>query len=659
MFGSVVVRLVGQKKVSEDSSALNSITAPEFWMQHPKLSKTLLSLLKLAANVLDTSRLSNSHKQQQTPEADNKESSEAVTQSADKVSPINALPLDLSLTNVLTKYVTCKDINASNRYKKKITNSNVSICPTKSCNNKISNTENYLVSMETYIERSFSSEMELASALVPVLCLLSRLSPGLQIEDKDLRSLSSEFQSVLMSLLSSAVYNIRCLAAKSLVSLTPISEQAVLMETLLTLIHKSDPINTNERNGCLFAVKCCVERSPDGGVSTSFCDWQLVEQRIIRVVTDIQQCYVNRALAVDVLLILNHRTTPVDIPTNEHVITLYPIGFYEFLEKTVRYNLEYFEGTERQELLMKCLNDPAYEVVVVALHFIRDIKYKNVPIDSLIYLLTTKVLIERPDKKTLVFSELLCDIIEEEDTKNSFIRLPALSECLNLSKMLQGKYGSSFLRNGLVIFAYILSRNFESIPLEPSVTFTQKIIEYADENSMEEFRLSSCKAISYLLPKLLACPCRYLNPLKRVIISLCLNLLTDENEEIRRKASVLLVAKLDPKSAIPLHANKTIDLLLLRATELCCSNDDIILLHSIYDCFIPVKKADNREDGVSLFHSVRRNLYKEQHQINLVISNCMSVIRSKGSQIIRNELDTLSQMKNVVYVSSSLNDLLV
>ncbi|XP_071535152.1 tRNA (32-2'-O)-methyltransferase regulator THADA-like isoform X2 [Panulirus ornatus] len=45
LYGAVVPRMVGQKKVQDDSSTLNSLTAPEFLSRHPVLADFLLKLL--------------------------------------------------------------------------------------------------------------------------------------------------------------------------------------------------------------------------------------------------------------------------------------------------------------------------------------------------------------------------------------------------------------------------------------------------------------------------------------------------------------------------------------------------------------------------------------------------------------------------------------
>ncbi|ROT78520.1 Thyroid adenoma-associated protein-like protein [Penaeus vannamei] len=45
LYGAVVPRMVGQKKVRDDSSVLNSLTAPEFLARHPSLAQSLLKML--------------------------------------------------------------------------------------------------------------------------------------------------------------------------------------------------------------------------------------------------------------------------------------------------------------------------------------------------------------------------------------------------------------------------------------------------------------------------------------------------------------------------------------------------------------------------------------------------------------------------------------
>nr|XP_045582396.1 thyroid adenoma-associated protein homolog [Procambarus clarkii] len=45
LYGAVVPRMVGQKKVRDESSTLNSLTAPEFLFRHPNLAESLLQLL--------------------------------------------------------------------------------------------------------------------------------------------------------------------------------------------------------------------------------------------------------------------------------------------------------------------------------------------------------------------------------------------------------------------------------------------------------------------------------------------------------------------------------------------------------------------------------------------------------------------------------------
>ncbi|XP_042881399.1 thyroid adenoma-associated protein homolog isoform X2 [Penaeus japonicus] len=61
LYGAVVPRMVGQKKVRDDSSVLNSLTAPEFLTRHPSLAQSLLKML-LESGVLERETLQNEEK---------------------------------------------------------------------------------------------------------------------------------------------------------------------------------------------------------------------------------------------------------------------------------------------------------------------------------------------------------------------------------------------------------------------------------------------------------------------------------------------------------------------------------------------------------------------------------------------------------------------
>ena len=206
LYGAVVPRMVGQKKVRDDSSTLNSLTASEFLSRHTKLADYLLQLLQ---NVKESfENLSNGENY-----------SENVNEERD-------LTGDVSPNNDETV------LGKTNK--------------------------EALLSLNEH------------SHLVPVLSLLARLSPGTGLQQsQEVINRLCKYDSVILHLLKSPIHTVRRLAAISLSALTP-SENAVKTVNSIINSFYCNNLSANEMHGKLLAISNFLSVYPgflsDGGV---------------------------------------------------------------------------------------------------------------------------------------------------------------------------------------------------------------------------------------------------------------------------------------------------------------------------------------------------------------------------------------------------------
>ncbi|XP_068212279.1 tRNA (32-2'-O)-methyltransferase regulator THADA-like [Palaemon carinicauda] len=190
LYGAVVPRMVGQKKVRDDSSTLNSLTASEFLSRHYELADYLLQLLQNNKNI---GKLQEKLK--------SSEVSKSIKINQDTIA-------------------CAKDLKNNNDF------------------------NNW----------TFSSPLTEHSHLVPVLSLLARLSPGTGIQkSQKLNERLSKYYNVTFLLLGSPIHTIRRLSALSLVALTP-CEQAVVMVKRIISSLGNERSSANEVHGKLLTI---------------------------------------------------------------------------------------------------------------------------------------------------------------------------------------------------------------------------------------------------------------------------------------------------------------------------------------------------------------------------------------------------------------------
>lgn len=683
------MRLVGQKHVPDDTSALNSgsVTAPHFCAQYPALSDDMLGLLQLAASSALLRPTAERESRSSTP-ADALDGVTAVEDVTTDLTTFNGAAANIatldgdSRFDVVTLFdgatavdvtaiaasspntrvsgeiaetyepisdgaapiigsATCRSDAASSHQNRTLKDKSVEPLILFSSNATVSNNVSKMTvdaceqGPYSYITHSFVSDVELASAVMPVLCLLSRLSPGLQIEDQKLENVLGNFQRVLQSLLSSTVSNIRALAAASLVSLTPSTQQGQLVKELLHSVQISR--RTNEKNGCLLAIKICIERSFNSEPINIF-----DRQDVVICMTDVfrspSQCFSNRSLSCDILLLLEHTQAAIHISLEKLQCFSHHPGYFQFIDNVVRYCLLKEEGSEREELLIHCLEQGCVETMIVAVQFLKETSLQAVSKVTLLALLWKSVLNNKSCNDTLLHhSDLLCYILEKDDLQSlNYCSVQKEEDYGNFYCILRGDYDASVQRNGLILFAYLITQHNTNIPSTLMDLFTDKLMAFADEHLTEEFRICSCKALCVLLPGILQSSIS-MPRLKKSIVSLCLNFMSDEDQDIRSLASTLFIRK--PLVSVPMHPNKSIALFLKIVCDRICDNKDLDLLCSLLSCSRQLSCIPAVNSGdVSLFKCDTRNQYKEPLQLGCIIDTCIAWLMNNGTDLLKQQI---------------------
>ncbi|XP_018016032.1 uncharacterized protein LOC108672799 [Hyalella azteca] len=664
LFGSVVTRLVGQKKVADDSSDYNSLIAPQFIASHPDLTRALLKLLRQTAFAVGRSSGS-CYKC--------KADSETVKFTAlQNIASRNSSHIIVDSTCPLASEIP------------ELENINRDYQITKSVCDKASNSErgeeNDTAAITTSVDKNViqknaqaeKNEVELSSVVIPVLCLLSRLSPGLQLCDDQFKEVIAGFQESLRLLLGSSIFYIRSLAAKSLLSLIPRAEQTCFIEVLLDKLyeHSGNPaqasardivrehncISSNERNGFLLLLKYYIQRTkipvdsiPNENPSEMLCSVAA------KVFMRDGECFINRSLACECLMHLNDYSLFVDKLIFGGARLHHP-GSERFLELTIMYQLRAAPASRREITVSTHLFGSFPESAKIAADFwVKELQVQNYPLDDSDWFILENLL------KNILYCELnmnsanfLRTICRLFDSRKSIVKdMTKNFDCHGmchhaLMSVLRGDLNAAAQRDLLTLMSYLLSSLRVSFTDDVLMLFSKTVLAFSQENAAEVYRLCSAKCVGLLLPRLMTPGGGSLVSLKENLVKIVCDLLYDEDPYVRSTASLFLSHIAESSLIHKTHPNKALVDILDYIAEQCCLQDDVMLLESLWREYKEVARtssgigAKTKNCGKSyLFESQSLNLYKESSIMLQLLQQALFVISSKGSCALRDHLTQL------------------
>ncbi|KAF2351920.1 protein of unknown function DUF2428 death-receptor-like [Trinorchestia longiramus] len=631
LFGSVVSRLVGQKKVSQDSSEYNSVTAPQFIAAHLELAYSMLDLLRSAARAV-AMQSGNSCWSDSTCLDDRKLSPQQCNDDDDKRESLSQLANYLCSESKVEKIALQKcngDIPPQHRGRTEV-----------------------MDDLANEAGHSDKSEIELSSAVIPVLCLLSRLSPGLQLSIDIFADITVEFQKYLCNLLASSIVNIRSLAAVSLLSLTPQAEVKTLISKFLDRLSNATssffeessevskkPSNTvkndhfvatNERHGLLLVVKEYIERSIKMA-SLENADALPTRRTLAALYSNVNECYVIRALACECLLLLNdNKSLNIDKRSSSGGRNHSP-GYERYVELSLVYLLRSAWTTRRIWDVSSYLYGSSYKNAETAANFWieNNLQMKDRYIDHDNGYLVPSIICSVLSNEMFDRSGLFLKIID------SFFEIKVPPRCLfagifgkvactdSLLLILRGGLDASAQRSLLILISHLLHSTDYQLSDNLLHAFSENVVKFSGESCSEALRLCSAKCAGLVLPLLLAdVNVRGLRYLKEHIAQVVCDLLYDEDSSVRDTAASEIFSVLSSSQKHLQHSNKTLVNLMRLFTQQCILKNDSVLLESVWTCFVDCAgknanfkaKTKNCFNG-NLFESDALNLYKENHLI--------------------------------------------
>ncbi|XP_045130483.1 uncharacterized protein LOC123515715 [Portunus trituberculatus] len=501
LFGSLVSSLVGQKKVRDDTSALNSLTTPEFVSRHPSLVQLLLSAL---------SGDSECH-------TEGSEDSKVAPGTLTDIQDTDTLPPPVIQLSKDTAKHTDRPYNTKDTHNQNHTPTHMHI------------------------------HIKSASILVPVLSLVARLSPGTGLQQNPhlTRTLERLWHSTAC-LLESPVYNVRRLAALALVSLTP-SNQA-LPRALKLLLKASDPITTtNLIHGHLLALSNFLQTHPNLAEESKL--RKSASASLAWLFSPRNICHINTALALKIMMVLNINIMDAcHIPALDSSLpgaaecrsTLTLMKLSHWPRNTIE-SLFLSEAPIRMDLLEICSDAILYEI--------KDCHCASwlLKCESCFWHHLEESILT--PKAMAAILQFLTVIMEKVESAGSSIPTQGLAVLLSCMKGLQG---SSATYAALVLLAHLM-RHPANITEDILAAFAGVLSQHSHPTSSEDHRLAASVALKVAIKPIFTCHHQVSLTVRKQLVMSTVALLQDEDSLIRDTATGIVVALVTPSGAIQEH----------------------------------------------------------------------------------------------------------
>ncbi|XP_050733301.1 uncharacterized protein LOC127006950 isoform X2 [Eriocheir sinensis] len=590
LFGSLVSCLVGQKKVRDDASTLNSLTAPEFLSRHPSLALYFLEALEGDSGCRED-------------EDDDSLTRENKTHTSQH-------------THTKTHTHIHSELQGKRTHKQ---------ADTHTCTHS-----------ETHIHTQAAvSHITRASILVPVLSLVARLSPGTGLQQNpQLAKTLHRLWCATACFLASPVHGVRRLAASALVSLTP-SDMA-LDQSLGILLKVSDHHTpTNLLNGLLMLLFSFLQTYPKLATDARLRDHGT--EALSWLLGPKNKCHVNTALALKIMMALGikevdtlHMEAPMpSLPGAAECHLTHTLLQLALRPECTIENIFLANPPADSDILDGCSSAILAKIKECQCS-VRLLKY-----ESLLWCRLEDYTLS--PKAVAALLSLLSAVMEREESTS--LSLPNHRLRLVLACM-EGKQGSRASCAALVLTAHLLRK--------PHVThgtlkaFTAAITRHSQPTTSEDHRLAASVALSIAINPLL-CQCQCVDlALKEQLIMATVALLQDEDSGIRDSAADIVVALLKPSHSpskvphelqpSPSHPNLALYELLQWLAEECISAEDWGLLRILWYLGSGQSMLASSCTAVSLtgnntrlFQSHSANLYHEPKQLSVMVGEAVMV----------------------------------
>ena len=463
-----------------------------------------------------------------------------------------------------------------------------------------------------------------ASILVPILSLVARLSPGTGLQQNPhlTRTLQGLWHSTA-SLLESPVYNVRRLAALALVSLTPSSE--ALSQALKLLMKASDPITrTNLIHGYLLALSNLLQTHPSLAQDSKL--RKSASTSLMWLFSSRNRCHVNTTLALKIMMVLNiNILNDCHIPALDSFLpgaadcrcTLTFMRLSHCPRNTIE-SLFQSEAPIGTDLLEVCsdaiLNEIKDCLCAPWLLKCESFFWHHLEESSL------------TPKATATVLQFLTAIMEKRESGRSCIckqRLAVLLSCM------KGLRGSSATCAALVLMAHLM-RHPANITDDILVAFAGVISQHSHPTSSEDHRLAASAALRVAIKPLFTCHLHVNLTVRKQLVVSTVALLQDEDSSIRDTATAIAAALVtcsettlahSPHSQANIHPNLALLEFFKWLANKSMEENDWTILRILWEvCFGELSVTTLTAGHIRLFQSRAANLYYEPRQVSISVA---------------------------------------
>lgn len=561
MFGAIIPKLLGQKKVKEDSSVFNSITAGEFCSKNTSLTCFILKILFICSESLQ------------------------------KAIKINCSDRETKLT---FSYIGHKCSMLSNSEKCSVLSTIINLDVDK-----------------TSIEKNTSS------FLVPLLGLLARLNPGNEIQQNDqIKCYLYFFVKYTLPLLGNRVFAIRKLAATSLAGiLDPRNKQ----EMAHTIISKNPcQVVNNLLHGYLLFFEAIIKSGSDfltdsQSKKNEFVFWL---ENILRNV----QCQVNSSLAIFLLTCLESDSSDYQKMINIPEGVAQP-GDSILKRNLSKLRLKGKSNSLYDCLVSKDQDiwEEAYLMVMLSLDTI-----DKTDISQLQSKLFTHIesQINSFDNTNYIrcvrIMELMTNILEHE---SSNLELNEIK--FQLFKKTFEKESNIRLYSTVIFSYFVRNLNISFLPSESKVSvidllsnWAQIVLHFSAPKMNENCRLCASHSLRIALDHLFNR--HYESKVLFPLIKASLNLLQDEDQIIRSKSSLIIDLNVFSQLSV-INSSVVLKLLCHRIAQYSMENIDF--LHLIWNLGVEQHFENDTSSNINLFESNTDNVYLEPHLVLTIFNS--------------------------------------
>ncbi|KAK4313494.1 hypothetical protein Pmani_015156 [Petrolisthes manimaculis] len=629
LYGAVVPRMVGQKKVRDDSSTFNSLTAPEFIARHQDLSNFLLDMLENSDKVIGEGKRSGEIKGNERERRDNIDND-----------PEETCECHGSACDGEGKFITSVCCSVGNVGSK--------ACDTciVNKNTKRKNMENQSVrdvsSIEQQSKHSSQSEsrhidemasIKLSSSLVPALSLVARLSPGTKIQHSShLTKTLDKLLNMTVRFLASPVHTVRRLAALAVVTLTSTNEAKQYIINIAHLLAHPESGSANWFHGNLLMLTNFLETYPE---LTRDKDLENLVSSLRWLCEPNIKCYINANLTLNIMKLMHIQFNADDIPPDLPVP-----GAAQYVHTLLKLRMEsHPEDTIEMILMTDFLLD--YDFIDNSIDYLSNCSVEG----NSSWLLKMEVLIwEKLEEESMTHKVVLAVLqLLNVVLMKIEIRESPSSKCLkNLLLLLQGNQGLKVTSLALVTVAHLLKRLCsseweEGVKHELILAFVEKVKVYSASTSTEEYRLAATTALKICMNSLVNSYHIEANSKEQLIVS-CFQLLQDEDSDIRNSASLIVYSFLSTdehdkthESVIAFHPNIAMRDIVHGIARKCVSSKDWSTMKVLWK----ICSGQLGEDSTMLnrllitstksylFQSHAMNLYKEPKQVSIIVAQAL------------------------------------